>query len=119
MPARELVALEGVGEGAAADLLAELGLTEEPHDVPPATFSGGRRQMLNLALTLARPRPLLLLDEVTASLDPARREVALEALLARNRARVAILDLFHDAPRPPGLVDRVVALRDGTVVAAT
>jgi len=119
VPARELVALEGVGEGAAADLLAELGLTEEPHDVPPATFSGGRRQMLNLALTLARPRPLLLLDEVTASLDPARREVALEALLARRRSGVAILAVFRDAPRLPGLVDRVVALRDGTVVAAT
>lgn len=116
VPARELVALEGLDHGPAARLLSELGLAEQLHDVPPATYSGGQRQMLNLALTLARPRPLLLLDEVTASLDPARRQAALEALLARKRAGVAILAVFHDVPQVAGLVDRVLTLRDGRVV---
>jgi alpha-D-ribose 1-methylphosphonate 5-triphosphate synthase subunit PhnL len=116
--ARDLVAQKGVDEHTAAELLRELGLPDELHDVAPATFSGGQRQMLNLALTLARPRPVLLLDEVTAALDPARRETALRALLERKRSDVAILAVFHDLPRLPGLVDRVVTLRDGVASAA-
>lgn len=116
--ALDLVRAQGLDPSAAAALLERLGLGCELHDLAPATFSGGQRQMLNLALTLAQPRPLLLLDEATASLDPARRRVALEALLERKRAGTAILAVFHDLPDRAELVDRVVTLREGRALAA-
>jgi alpha-D-ribose 1-methylphosphonate 5-triphosphate synthase subunit PhnL len=115
--AADLVELEGVSRAAAADLLGRLGLPLELHDVPPATFSGGQRQIVNLALALATPRPLLLLDEVTAALDPSRRATVLAELLARKRDGVAMLAVFHDVPGTAGLVDRVLTMRDGRLAA--
>jgi alpha-D-ribose 1-methylphosphonate 5-triphosphate synthase subunit PhnL len=118
VPALTLVAQAGLGPDAGRLLLAELGLPEELHEVPPATFSGGQRQIVNLALALARPRPLLLLDEVTASLDRGRRSAALRVLEERKRQDVAMLAVFHDVPSDGVLVDRVVRMRDGRVEAA-
>lgn len=115
--ARDLVRAEGLDDAEASELLAAIGLPHDVHGFAPATFSGGQRQMLNLALALARPRPLLLLDEVTASLDPERRLLALEALRARKANGAAILAVFHDVPTLPNLVDRVVRLVDGKVAA--
>lgn len=118
VPAAELLRQRGMDRSQAGDLLASLGLPEELHEVPPATFSGGQRQIVNLALTLATPRPLVLLDEVTAALDPGRRRVALAALGARKRQGTAILAVFHDVPTTSGLVDRVLTMRDGRVAPA-
>lgn len=118
VPAVELLRQAGSDEATSHDLLSSVGLPESLHDVPPATFSGGQRQMVNLALSLASRRPLLLLDEVTASLDLARREVALRALRRRKEEGVAMLAVFHDVPRHfPGLVDRVLTVRDGGLAA--
>ena len=115
--AADLVELEGVPRAAAGDLLGRLGLPAELHEVAPATFSGGQRQIVNLALALARPRPLLLLDEVTAALDPSRRATVHAELAARKRAGTAVLAVFHDVPDAPGLVDRVLTMREGRLAA--
>lgn len=114
----DLVAQEGIDRREAADRLLRLGLSGALLEAPPATFSGGERQIVNLAVTLARPRAVLLLDEVTASLDAARRRLALEALRERKDAGETLLAIFHDLPDTPGLVDRVVVMRDGRVVTA-
>lgn len=115
--ARDLVAAEGVGGDEAGEWLRRLGLAEELVDATPAGFSGGERQMLNLAIAMARPRPLLLLDEVTASLDPARRRLAIAALAERKRQGTSMLAVFHDVPSRTGLVDQVVQMSEGKVVA--
>ena len=58
--------------------------------LPPATFSGGEQQRINIARSLIKPRPLLLLDEPTASLDKANTDTVIalirEARLPRRRA---------------------------------
>lgn len=99
----------------ARDLLTRLGLAPPLHDQAPATFSGGERQLVNLAIALARPRPLLLVDEATASLDPGRRDAVLEALREHKQAGTALLAIFHDIPDTPGLVDEVCHLSNGLI----
>jgi alpha-D-ribose 1-methylphosphonate 5-triphosphate synthase subunit PhnL len=113
--ALDLVRETGLDRDEAADLLRGIGLSEGHFDVPPATFSGGERQMLTLALTLARARPMLLLDEVTASLDRRRKQTAYQALLERKAAGVTMLAVSHEVPDLPGLVDRVITMRDGSI----
>jgi len=111
--ALDLVMETGLVRDDAADLLRAIGLSEGHFDVPPATFSGGERQMLTLALTLARVRPILLLDEVTASLDRRRKKTAYEALMERKKTGVTMLAVSHEIPDLPGLVDRVLTMHDG------
>lgn len=113
----DLVAEQGLDAEQSAALLRELGLAAELVHAPPATFSGGERQLVNVAISIARPRPLLLLDEATASLDPVRRRRVLDVLAQRKQAGTTMLAVFHDLPETPDLVDRVVHMRDGRVVA--
>ena len=115
LSAAELVTAAGLPPARAADLLIELGLASDLLAAPPATFSGGERQIVNVAMALARPRSLLLLDEATASLDHERRSRVLAAFASAKRAGTTMLAVFHDVPATPGLVDSVVHLADGRV----
>lgn len=112
----ELVTRAGNSESRARELLHELGLPESLHHLPPATFSGGERQMVNLAIAMAQRPQLLLLDEATASLDTARRTIALHLIQKHKNTGTAILAVFHDLPDTPGLIDSVVRLEGGHIV---
>ena len=94
----------------AAELLNLLHVPERLWAVPPATFSGGEKQRINLARGLiSRPR-LLLLDEPTASLDPVTTQRVLELLQAIKAEGVAMLAIFHDPELVQRTADQVVAL---------
>ena len=94
----------------AADLLTRLNVPERLWRVPPATFSGGEKQRVNLARALiARPR-LLLLDEPTASLDQATVERVIELLTEMKAEGIAMLAIFHDPHLVTRLADQVVEL---------
>lgn len=94
----------------ARELLALIDVPERLWAVPPATFSGGEKQRVNLARGLiARPR-LLLLDEPTASLDPATTDRVVDLLQAIKREGVAVLAIFHHPDLVRRLADRVTEL---------
>ena len=99
---------EVAGEGQAETLLARLNLPERLWHLPPATFSGGEQQRVNIARGLASDHPVLLLDEPTASLDATNREVVIEMIEARKRAGAAVLAIFHDERVRDALADRIV-----------
>ena len=79
-------------------------------------LSGGERQRLALARGLLTPSPVLVLDEVTSSLDWATGRVVQEAIATSTVERTVIV-VSH---RLGGLADpdRVVVMRDGRVVEA-
>lgn len=91
----------------AAERLAALGIARRLWDLPPATFSGGERQRVNIARALVAEPELLLADEPTASLDRASALLVEEALRAR---RAAVLAVLHDPAQVARLADRVVAI---------
>ena len=70
----------------AASLLARLNIPERLWSLSPTTFSGGEQQRVNIARGFVHPYPALLLDEPTASLDAANREVVL-TLIEEAKAR--------------------------------
>lgn len=109
--AEPLVA-RGVAAGAAreraAEMLARLNLPERLWQLPPATFSGGEQQRVNIARGFITGHPILLLDEPTASLDAANRQVVIEMIAEKKAANVALLGIFHDADVREAVADRII-----------
>lgn len=100
----DVVAEPLVGRGVSRDaareraggLLRRLNLPERLWSLPPATFSGGEQQRVNIARGFITEHPVLLLDEPTASLDATNRAVVIEMIEEKKRAGVAMLGIFHD-----------------------
>ncbi len=94
VPALDIVAEPALAAGygleearqRAAGLLSRLNLPERLWNLPPATFSGGEQQRVNIARGFAGRHSILILDEPTASLDAANRE-AFVALMVERKAR--------------------------------
>jgi alpha-D-ribose 1-methylphosphonate 5-triphosphate synthase subunit PhnL len=64
--------------------------------LPPATFSGGEQQRVNIARVMVRDYPIILLDEPTASLDAANREVVVNLMKRALDRGTAMVGIFHD-----------------------
>ena len=102
----------------AAELLSAMKLPERLWSVSPATFSGGERQRVNLARGfIARPR-LLLLDEPTASLDPATAECVIRLIEGLKAEGTAMLAIFHHPETTRRLADQIVELAPPPAVEA-
>jgi len=89
-------------------LLTLLNVPERLWSLPPATFSGGEQQRVNIARGLAADRPILLLDEPTASLDAANRAVVVRLIEEKKRAGAAVIGIFHDDDVRELVADRIV-----------
>ena len=92
----------------ARDLLARLNLPERLWALPPATFSGGEQARVNIARGFAPSRPILLLDEPTASLDADNRAVVAALVAEKKAAGIAILAIFHDEEMRERVADRII-----------
>jgi alpha-D-ribose 1-methylphosphonate 5-triphosphate synthase subunit PhnL len=77
--------------------LTRLRIPERLWHLPPATFSGGEQQRINIARNMIKPRPLLLLDEPTASLDAQNTQTVIDLIREATARGVAIVGIFHDA----------------------
>ena len=106
--AREHGVSDDAARERARDLLARLNIPARLWPLPPATFSGGEQQRVNIARGFAADRPVLLLDEPTASLDAANRAVVVELIEQRKRAGSAVLGIFHDGDVREQVASRTV-----------
>ena len=80
----------------ASGLLDRLRIPERLWSVPPATFSGGEQQRVNIARSFAVDYPILLLDEPTAALDAENRRTVVSLINENREAGAAIVGIFHD-----------------------
>jgi len=99
---------EKEARGRARSLLSELNVPERMWDLPPATFSGGEQQRVNIARGFIADLPLLLLDEPTASLDAANRNVVVRLIEEKKARGTAIVGIFHDEDVRERVASRVV-----------
>jgi alpha-D-ribose 1-methylphosphonate 5-triphosphate synthase subunit PhnL len=91
-------------------LLLRLRIPMRLWSVPPATFSGGEQQRINIARSFLRPRPVLLLDEPTASLDAENRITVVGLINEARTAGAAIVGIFHDQKVRDAVATRVYEL---------
>jgi alpha-D-ribose 1-methylphosphonate 5-triphosphate synthase subunit PhnL len=116
VPALDIVAEPLLARGIALDearktaagLLARLNLPDALWQLPPATFSGGEQQRVNIARGFITDHPVLLLDEPTASLDAQNRAVVVEMIAEKKRNGTALLGIFHDEDVRNRVADRIV-----------
>lgn len=108
-------ASRAAAEARAQTLLDELGVGHRAHALP-RELSGGEAQRVAIARALAVDPPLLLLDEPTASLDPARRNELGETLRAlASKGRTLVLT-SHDDDFVRDYATRVIILAGGCIV---
>ncbi len=116
-PARAVGMSMAEAERRAERLLSRLRIPERLWSLPPATFSGGEQQRINLARGFVVDFPVLLLDEPTAALDADNRRTVM-GLIGEAKARgAAILGIFHDAEVRDAVADRVIAMRPPAMAA--
>jgi iron complex transport system ATP-binding protein len=102
-------------ERIAAEALYMVGLS--PDERRPITqMSGGERQLLLIARSLAQQPRLLLLDEPTVHLDLRNKKIMVKLLREQVRRGVSVLLTTHDPDVAVALADRVVLVRDGRVM---
>jgi ABC-type polar amino acid transport system ATPase subunit len=101
-------------EARAQELLVNLGVGDRSAAMPHE-LSGGEAQRVAIARALAVEPPLLLMDEPTASLDPARRQELASTLRQLAEQGRTIVIATHDAEFARGCAHRVLSLDGGRI----
>jgi alpha-D-ribose 1-methylphosphonate 5-triphosphate synthase subunit PhnL len=95
----------------AATLLDRLNIPQRLWGVPPATFSGGEQQRINIARGFIRHRPILLLDEPTASLDIDNQQIVVQLIKEARDKGACIIGIFHDALMRESVATRLCSMQ--------
>jgi alpha-D-ribose 1-methylphosphonate 5-triphosphate synthase subunit PhnL len=101
---------QSVARERARALLLKLNIPSRLHAIPPATFSGGEQQRVNLARGFIARHPILLLDEPTASLDAENRAVVIDMVKDAKAHGTAIVAICHDTDVRDAIADRLYAM---------
>jgi len=104
------------GRKRAAELLERFELTDAAKKTP-ATFSGGMRRKLDLAMTLIGDPKVIFLDEPTTGLDPRSRRTMWEIIRDLVHSGVTIFLTTQYLEEADQLADRVAVLDGGRIVA--
>ena len=96
----------------ATALLNQLRLPAAHWDLPPATFSGGEQQRVNIARSFIREYPIMLLDEPTASLDAENRAIVVALIKQALGRGAAMIGIFHDQDVRDAVATRLFTVAD-------
>ena len=102
-------------EKEAMGLLARVGLADRK-DAYPRQLSGGQKQRVAIVRALIIHPEILLLDEITAALDPEMVHEVLEVVLSLAKAGSTMLIVTHEMAFAKAIADRVLFLEHGKIV---
>ena len=102
-------------EERAHKLLERVGLADRADDYP-RQLSGGQRQRVAIVRALMMNPEILLLDEVTASLDPEMVREVLDVVLELARTGMTMLIVTHEMGFARAIADRIVVMDEGRIV---
>ncbi len=100
----------------AEEMLKQFDLTDAA-DRPVATYSGGMRRRLDLAMSLMGTPSILFLDEPTTGLDPQSRIAVWEKIKALAGAGTTVFLTTQHLEEAEQLADRIAILHEGKIIA--
>ena len=102
-------------EREALELLDRVGLADRKDDYP-RQLSGGQKQRVAIVRALIMHPEILLLDEITAALDPEMVHEVLQVVLGLAKSGSTMLIVTHEMAFARAIADRVIFLEDGHIV---
>ena len=102
-------------EKEALELLKKVGLEDRGNDYP-RQLSGGQKQRVAIVRALCMHPEILLLDEITAALDPEMVREVLDVVLNLAKAGSTMLIVTHEMAFARAIADRVIFLENGVIV---
>ncbi len=102
-------------EAEAMALLQRVGLAERKNDYP-RQLSGGQKQRIAIVRALCMHPEILLLDEITAALDPEMVREVLEVVLSLAKAGSTMVIVTHEMNFARAIADRILFIEHGEVV---
>lgn len=103
--------------GAVADALLERFSLVEAAGRPAATYSGGMRRRLDIAMSLIGDPPVVFLDEPTTGLDPQGRLEVWQVVEELARGGTTVLLTTQHLEEAEQLADRIAILHRGRIIA--
>ncbi|MCM1145339.1 MAG: amino acid ABC transporter ATP-binding protein [Blautia sp.] len=102
-------------EKQAMELLERVGLADR-RDAYPRQLSGGQKQRVAIVRALIMQPEILLLDEITAALDPEMVREVLEVVLSLAKTGSTMLIVTHEMAFAKAIADRILFLENGKIV---
>lgn len=99
----------------AEKLLARVGVAEKK-DMYPRQLSGGQKQRVAIVRSLIMHPEVLLLDEITAALDPEMVREVLQVVLELAKEGMTMLIVTHEMDFTKAVADRVIFLDQGEII---
>ena len=102
-------------EKEALELLARVGLADRKDDYP-RQLSGGQKQRVAIIRALIMHPEVLLLDEITAALDPEMVHEVLEVVVSLAKSGSTMLIVTHEMAFAKAIATRILFLENGQIV---
>lgn len=102
-------------EKEALELLKKVGLEDRGNDYP-RQLSGGQKQRVAIVRALCMHPEILLLDEITAALDPEMVREVLDVVINLAKQGSTMLIVTHEMAFARAIADRVIFLENGVIV---
>nr|MDO8091255.1 ATP-binding cassette domain-containing protein [Candidatus Sigynarchaeota archaeon] len=82
----------------------------------PENLSGGEKQLVAIASTLAMEPDVLVLDEPASQLDPQNRELVLNTIRCLHEEGMTVILVEHDTETLAEFADRIIVMKNGRIV---